>query len=407
MYNNARKVTASVIVLILLFVTTLSACGGVPTYTVTFDLNGGEQVSGETVQTITQGSAAVAPETTNGRLELSWDKEFSNVTGDMTVTAQWNKVEMSSTDLAEYVQARTVTVNVDTLTGYSASGSGFFIDDQGTIVTNYHVIDSAISMSVEVSDGGSYPVQKIIDFSELYDLAILKIDISENPYLEISADNAKTGEQVYAVGSALGTLTGTFTAGTVSSTARTVGKIDCIQMDAAISSGNSGGPLVNVYGDVVGINTYSYINGENLNLAIKPATLDNLILDKNYTINDYKEWYITETSRSYSPFDGSYYYYSTVNTYQVVTGAPCWYSIDEYGYYYDGYYDCYQYYVYDYYISEYDAYVEYLKSIGFVFWDTEMFEGGTSYYYVNEMTGIVVDLFITVDNLSLYVGVTE
>ncbi|NCB51884.1 MAG: trypsin-like serine protease [Clostridia bacterium] len=406
MYKKMRPVIATVIVLLMVSMSVLSACG-VPTYTVTFDLNGGELVSGETEQTVEQGSAAVAPETTNGRLELSWDKEFNNVTGDLTVTAQWNKVEMSSTDLAEYVQARTVTVNVDTITGYSASGSGFFIDDQGTIVTNYHVIDSAITMSVEVSDGGSYPVQKIIDFSELYDLAILKIDITGNPYLEISTDNAKTGEQVYAVGSALGTLAGTFTAGTVSSTSRTVGVIECIQMDAAISGGNSGGPLVNIYGDVVGINTYSYIDGENLNLAIKPSTLDNLTRNKNYTVNDYKEWYITETSRSYSPYDGSYYYYSTVNTYQVVTNAPCWYSVDSYGYYYDGYYDCYEYYIYDYYMSEYDAYVEYLKSIGFVFWDTEMFEGGTSYYYVNEMTGIVVDLFITLDNLSLYIWVSE
>jgi len=384
----------------------LSGCG-VPTYTVTFDLNGGELVSGETQQRVAEGSAAVAPEATNGRLELSWDKDFTNVTGDMTVTAQWNKAAMSTTDLAAYVQERTVTVNVETVTGNSAAGSGFFIDDQGTIVTNYHVIDGAVSMSVEVSDGATYSVQKIIDFSQVYDLALLKIDVSGNSYLELSTDGVKTGEQVYAVGSALGTLTGSFTAGTVSSTSRTVGMIDCIQMDAAISSGNSGGPLVDIYGDVVGINTYSYVDGENLNLAIKTSTLDVLSRDKNYTVNDYKEWYITESSRSYSPYDGTYYYYSTVNTYQVVTGAECLYSVDTYGNYSECYYDCSEFYMYDYVVSEYDAYVAYLKSIGFVFQDSEIFDGGTSYYYMNEKDGILVDLFITLDNANLCIWVSE
>ena len=406
MYKRARTILAVTVVLLLLSMSTLSACGK-QTYTITFDLNGGELVSGETVQSVEEGSPAMAPEATNGRLELSWDKDFANVTGDMTVTAQWNKVAMSTTDLATYVQERTVTVNVETITGYSSAGSGFFIDDQGTIVTNYHVIDAAISMSVEVSDGGSYPVQKIVDFSEIYDLAILKIDITGNPYLELNTDGAKTGEQVYAVGSALGILTGSFTVGTVSSSSRTVGMIDCIQTDAAISSGNSGGPLVDNYGDVVGINTYSYVDGENLNLAIKSSTLDVLSRNKNFTINDYKEWYITETSRSYSPYDGAYYYYSTVNTYQVVTNATCLYSVDSDGYYYDGYYDSSEFYVYNYVVSEYDAYVAYLKSIGFVYLDNEIFENGTSYYYLNEKSGILMDLFITLDNTGLYIWVTE
>ena len=180
--------------------------------------------------------------------------------------AQWTKVALSSTDLAEYVQERTVTVNVTKIAGDNTAGSGFFIDDEGTIVTNYHVIESATAMSVEVNSGGSYDVEEsIVDFSKIYDLAILKIDMTGNEYLDISKEDVKTGEQVYAVGSSLGTLTGSFTAGIVSSTSRIVGLIDCIQMDAAISSGNSGGPLVNVYGEVVGINAYSYINGENLN----------------------------------------------------------------------------------------------------------------------------------------------
>ena len=360
----------------------LTGCG-TPSYTVTFDLNGGELISGELVQTVEEGAAATAPEATNGRLALTWDKSFDSVSGDMTVTALWEKVPMDSVDLAEYVQERTVTVNVETINDGSSTGSGFFVDDQGTIVTNFHVVEMAADISVEVSDGGTYPVEKVIDYSNVYDLAVLKIDITGNPYLSFSEEPVRTGEQVDAVGSALGTLTGSFTQGTVSSVKRNVGLIECIQMDTAISHGNSGGPLVNIYGEVVGINTFSYSDGENLNLAIKPVMLDKLAMDKNKSTNEFKEWYITESARSYSPWDYESYYYSLVNTYQTVTGAECLYSAEGEEYY-DGYYDMCEYYVYDYVLSEYDAYVEYLKSIGFRYDDTESFNGGTSYYYYNE-----------------------
>lgn len=83
------------------------------------------------------------------RHALTWDQDFSSVTEDMTVTAQWERAPMDPTELAAYVQERTVTINVTTITDYETAGSGFFIDDQGTIVTNYHVIDLGAKMSVE------------------------------------------------------------------------------------------------------------------------------------------------------------------------------------------------------------------------------------------------------------------
>lgn len=388
-------------VLLSLFLLVLSSCG--KSYTVVFDLNGGQLVSGETIQTVKSGEPAFAPVVENDGAELSWDRDFSRVTENMTVTAQWTVKEMNSADLAEYVQERTVTVNVDTINGYQSAGSGFFIDDQGTIITNYHVIDKASSMTVQAENGGSYDVEKVIDFSPVYDLAILKIDMTDNPYLSFSEADARTGEKVYAVGSALGTLTGSFTEGTVSSTSRTVGLIECIQMDAAISEGNSGGPLVNSYGEVVGINTFSYADGENLNLAIKPSMLDHLSRDKNYSVNEFHEWYITESSRSFSPYDGDSYYYSLVNTYQTVTGAACLYSYDERGNASSGYYDCSVYYAYRYESTQYDKYVNYLKERGFVFQDSENFNDGVSYYYINEKDGVLIDLFITSDNLNLLI----
>ena len=136
----------------------ITGCGAPakPTYTVTFDLNGGELVSGELTQTVTEGENAVCPEAVNGRLALAWDKSAENITADTVITAQWSKVVMDTADLAEYVQDRTVTVNVKTITGGSGTGSGFFVDSEGTIVTNFHVIDMAEEISVEVNSGAVY-----------------------------------------------------------------------------------------------------------------------------------------------------------------------------------------------------------------------------------------------------------
>lgn len=284
------------------------------------------------------------------------------------------KKEYSSVELAEYVGERTVTVNTD-----SGVGSGFFIDSHGTLVTNYHVIEGAKQISVDVR-GGSYDVSAIVDFSKVYDLAILKIDLEDTPYLE-QCREAKTGEAVYAVGSSLGVLDGSFTSGTVSSIKRMHGKIECIQMDASIASGNSGGPLVNVYGEVVGVNAFSYTAGQNANLAIKIAMLDHLDQERNLSLSAYREWYNKETSRSYSPFDSDLnYYYSTVNTYTTITGQSCLYSMTEEYAQEPGYVDMCLWYGYHYSASELDAYTDYLNSIGFEY-DLSLSEENQYFYY--------------------------
>lgn len=369
------------------------------------------------------GSSASAPEPTAAPTEAPTPEPTAEPTPEPTPEPTATpeptpepKKPMDTADLAEYVQERTVTVNVEKITGSKSSGSGFFIDSEGTIVTNFHVIDLAQAISVEMDNGASYPVTEIVDFSNLYDLAILKIDVKDHPYLELAEKDARTGEQVYAVGSALGTLTGSFTGGMVSSTKRTYGEIDCIQMDAAISPGNSGGPLVNVYGEVVGINTASYTSGENLNLAIKVSELDRLAKDKNWSVKEFKEWYEQESSRSWSPTykksDGSTgYLYSLVNNYQTVTGAKCLQSCDngEEGKKVDGYRDMFDYYIYEYNTSEYDKYVEYLKSIGFEYEDSETKDNwtGTSYYYYNEKDEIMIDLYVLKDFSQIWIWPTS
>ncbi len=369
------------------------------------------------------GSSASAPEPTAAPTEAPTPEPTAEPTPEPTPEPTATpeptpepKKPMDTADLAEYVQERTVTVNVEKITGSKSSGSGFFIDSEGTIVTNFHVIDLAQAISVEMDNGASYPVTEIVDFSNLYDLAILKIDVKDHPYLELAEKDARTGEQVYAVGSALGTLTGSFTGGYVSHPNRKYGVIDCIQMDAAISPGNSGGPLVNVYGEVVGINTASYTSGENLNLAIKVSELDRLAKDKNWSVKEFKEWYEQESSRSWSPTykksDGSTgYLYSLVNNYQTVTGAKCLQSCDngEEGKKVDGYRDMFDYYIYEYNTSEYDKYVEYLKSIGFEYEDSETKDNwtGTSYYYYNEKDEIMIDLYVLKDFSQIWIWPTS
>ena len=313
------------------------------------------------------------------------------------------KKEMSAPDLAEYVQKRTVTLNVALKDGGTSAGSGFFIDDQGTIVTSYHVIDAADSISAEISDGGKYDVKTIVDFSENYDIAVLKIDFSGNDHLNFIEENARTGESVYAVGSSLGTLTGTFSDGVISSSHRTVGMIDCVQTTAAISNGNSGGPLVNTYGEVVGINAFSYVGGENLNLAVTIHTLDKLSMDKNWNMSQYREWYKKEIDRSYLVWNSKTeeYELSKINTYQHVTGTECmasclnWNFLDgDFDDTVDGFSKNYGIFCYKYNVQEFDKYTAYLNSVGYFFMESEDFANGISYYYRNDFNGFCVDIFV-------------
>lgn len=316
------------------------------------------------------------------------------------------RVEMSTPDLAEYVQARTVTITVDTKDGQSY-GSGFFVDDNGTIVTSYHVIDAAQSISVEVTGGASYNVSEIVDFSEMYDIAVLRADITGNDFLKISPDQPRTGETCYAVGSSLGFLDGTFSDGIISTAKRNVGVISCVQTTAAISNGNSGGPLVNVYGEVIGINAFSYDSGENLNLAVNMSELDKLSMDKNWPISRYREWYQKELERSYEVWNYTDHVWelSKINTYQHVTGEECIMSSFDFEFLdgnfdecVEGYHEGYGVYTYTYNVANFDAYTDYLNEIGFVFTESEEYNEGISYFYENEFSGYCMDLFIMEGN---------
>lgn len=140
--------------------------------------------------------------------------------------------------------------------GESGSGSGVIISQDGYIITNHHVVDGADTLSVLFADSTLQDAE-LIGSDELSDIAVIQVD-SQVPAVATIGDSTQLepGEQLLAIGSPLGNFRNTVTAGVVSALNRSVGNLEgLIQTDASINRGNSGGPLINLNGEVVGINT--------------------------------------------------------------------------------------------------------------------------------------------------------
>ena len=155
----------------------------------------------------------------------------------------------------------------------ASSGSGFIISADGYVVSNYHVVEGATALHVLTSDGTEYKAE-LIGYDASNDVSLLKIDGENLPYVHIgSSDALVVGDQVAAIGNPLGELTSTMTVGYVSAKDRMVTTegvtINMLQTDAAINSGNSGGPLFNMYGQVVGITTAKYSGTSNSGASIE------------------------------------------------------------------------------------------------------------------------------------------
>lgn len=143
----------------------------------------------------------------------------------------------------------------------SVSGSGVFISQDGYILTNFHVIDEVDAIKVILADGTELPAQ-LVGTDKYADLAVLFVQRQSPATADLGdSDRLKPGEMVIAIGSPLGDFKNTVTVGVISATGRSLDsglgyEIEgLIQTDAAINSGNSGGPLVNLQGEVIGINT--------------------------------------------------------------------------------------------------------------------------------------------------------
>ena len=165
------------------------------------------------------------------------------------------------------------------------SGSGFFIEDGKTLVTNYHVIEGAYEIMVSTADSSeSTKATKVLAYDKHADLAILQCnsDLGVKPLRLADSDYAKRGDKVFAVGYPLG-LANTMSDGIISSRYYDEYNVDVIQITAAISPGSSGGALLNSRGSVIGVTSAYYADGQNLNIAIASNTVQKLYENRSNT----------------------------------------------------------------------------------------------------------------------------
>ena len=184
----------------------------------------------------------------------------------------------------------------------AASGSGFIFTDDGYILTNFHVVEDSSSITVSMYDGKTYDA-KLVGYDESNDVAVLKIEADNLvPVILGNSDNVNVGDSVVAIGNPLGELTFSLTSGAISAKGRDItmsggSSMRLMQTDCAINSGNSGGALFNMYGEVIGITNAKYSGSssseasiDNIGFAIpinKARSIAQSIIEKGYVSKPY------------------------------------------------------------------------------------------------------------------------
>ena len=262
-----------------------------------------------------------------------------------------NFTEGSIADIASKVAKSVVSIVTSTRTtnyfgmDYSgtAAGTGVIVTEDGYILTNKHVINGANKVTVILDDGTTYENVEVVAVDPLNDIAFLKIK-DVNGLTAATLGDSKTinvGQQVIAIGNALGEYQNSVTAGIVSGTGRDVtasdgsgqnaeSLSDMIQTDAAINSGNSGGPLVNAAGEVIGINTATSATAENMGFAIPISSVKGMLKQlaetgsaKRTYLGVYATAITPEVAKSNNlPVTSGAYLYSPSSYTSIVKGSP-------------------------------------------------------------------------------------
>lgn len=232
-----------------------------------------EEYYGEIIDELEPEEVTIQPWPTGQGVELDVLREHGE---PLTAQEVYRKVNPS-------------VVQVMVQVGSQASlGTGVIFTEDGYILTNYHVVEGGSDCYIALNTGAGYPASYVAG-DPVNDLAVLKVDGHGLPAAEFGESDLLTvGDTVYAIGNPLGyELWGTMTDGIVSAVDREVlvdGRtMTLIQTNAALNSGNSGGPLINEYGQVVGLNVIkmssSYVSIEGLGFAIPSATMDRVVDD--------------------------------------------------------------------------------------------------------------------------------
>jgi tetratricopeptide (TPR) repeat protein len=192
--------------------------------------------------------------------------------------------------LVEEVEKSIVLINgYDSNNKLTSQGTGFFIESNGICITNYHVLEGCFKASIKF-ENIEIQIDKIIDYNIAADIIKFSINNKNNvkyPTVSLISDLPKKGEEVFVIGNPLG-LDKTVSKGIVSSLRENLQFGSLIQITAPISSGSSGSPVFNYFGEVIGIATMSYDEGQNLNFAVSSSKLQSLNGKKNIQVNDLK-----------------------------------------------------------------------------------------------------------------------
>ncbi|HEY1014125.1 MAG TPA: trypsin-like peptidase domain-containing protein [Herpetosiphonaceae bacterium] len=216
---------------------------------------GGGLVGGVAGYQLASGGQAAPAEPTSPGTPVASPEQPSTTPSEPVVSGSFSDEIVATVDKT----APAVVTVVNTITpAQRATGSGVIISEDGYLITNNHVVEGQSRLQVIYADG-SYHEAELVGTDEFADIAVLRV---KDPVPAVAAigdsDALKPGETVIAIGSPLGEFQNSITVGVVSALNRTVegsGMEGLIQTDAAINHGNSGGPLINLKGEVVGINT--------------------------------------------------------------------------------------------------------------------------------------------------------
>ena len=184
----------------------------------------------------------------------------------------------ATTDLTELVKV--VQPSVATVVAYDVDhnvaniGTGFFLNKNGILITNYHVLVGKFSAEIKTADGSTYPIKSVVAENQTTDLIKVKVDIPPEKVhsIEVSDEMPPVAQRVMVVGSPMG-LEHSVSDGIVSSVREIPGVGVFFQISAPISPGSSGSPVVNMEGKVVGVATFQFIQGQNLNFAISGKSI--------------------------------------------------------------------------------------------------------------------------------------
>jgi S1-C subfamily serine protease len=332
-FLQKHKTTSAIILIVTIVIVSLSA-GGVLGYSI------GNSTTSEKIDELQNQLSALQEQ----MLNLNSTQNITNETNTYFLgdNVSLSKLYDQVKDSVVVVQGVTIIYDIfGRPYAYSVvEGSGFVSNLTGkfVIITNYHVIEDAINITVTFTDGETYAAN--VTGSDPYaDLAVVSTDAPQYKYkpLEItSSSTLKVGDPVIAVGNPLG-YTGSMTSGIVSALGRTVSVswssydiANCIQTTAPINPGNSGGPLLNYQGEVVGITSYTAITSQGvaaqgLGLAIPSSTIlreiEALVTNGSYNSHPWLGIYGTDMTYTIAQSMNTNVTYGSLIT-QIVSGGP-------------------------------------------------------------------------------------